>query len=131
MSAQPFSAWNAAWRDSCARILQRHGGWESTHSMVLRGYGEARGKQVSGMDLRRRAERSGKELITIAEQRDLSQIFYLDGGTYEAPAIVVVIQAINHAIDHRSQIATLLSQQDIEPPDLDGWAYNDAMHERS
>src|SRR6266705_412602 len=82
-------------------------------------------------ELRRRAERSGKELITIAEQRDLSQIFYLDGGTYEAPAIVVVIQAINHAIDHRSQIATLLSQQDIEPPDLDSWAYNDAMHERS
>jgi len=40
----------------------------------------------------------------------------------------VVIQAINHAIDHRSQIATLLSQQGIEPPDLDGWAYNDAMH---
>ena len=79
-------------------------------------------------ELRLRAERSGKELITIAEQRDLSQIFYLDGGTYEAPAIVVVIQAINHAIDHRSQIATLLSQQDIEPPDLDGWSYNDAMH---
>jgi len=79
-------------------------------------------------ELRRRAERSGKELITIAQQRDLSQIFYLDGGTYEAPAIVVVIQAINHAIDHRSQIATLLSQQDIEPPDLDGWSYNDAMH---
>ena len=82
-------------------------------------------------ELRQRAERSGKELITIAEQRDLSQIFYLDRGTYEAPAIVVVIQAINHAIDHRSQISTLLSQQDIEPPELDGWSYNDAMYERS
>ncbi len=81
--------------------------------------------------LRQRAEMSGKELITIAEQRDLNQIFYLDDGTYEAPAIVVLIQAVNHAIDHRSQIATLLSQQDIEPPNLDGWAYNDAMHERS
>ena len=79
-------------------------------------------------ELRRRAERSGKELITIAEQGDLSQIFYLDGGTYEAPAIVVLIQAVNHAIDHRSQIATLLSQQDIEPPNLDGWSYNDVMH---
>jgi uncharacterized damage-inducible protein DinB len=82
-------------------------------------------------ELRRRAERSGKELITVAEQGDLSKILYLDGGTYEAPAIVVVIQAIDHAIDHRSQIATLLSQQDIEPPELDGWSYNDAMHERS
>jgi uncharacterized damage-inducible protein DinB len=80
-------------------------------------------------ELRRRAERSGKELITIAEQRDLSQILHLDEGTYDAPAIVVLIQAIDHGIDHRSQIATLLSQQGIVPPDLDGWSYNDdAMH---
>jgi uncharacterized damage-inducible protein DinB len=78
-------------------------------------------------ELRRRAERSGKELITVAEQGELSQILHLDGGSYEAPVIVVLIQAVNHAIDHRSQIATLLSQQDIEPPDLDGWSYNDAM----
>jgi uncharacterized damage-inducible protein DinB len=79
-------------------------------------------------ELRRRAERSGKELIAVVEQGELNQILYLDEGTYEAPVIVVLIQAINHGIDHRSQIATLLSQQDIEPPDLDGWAYNDAMH---
>jgi uncharacterized damage-inducible protein DinB len=79
-------------------------------------------------ELRRRAERSGKELITVAEQGELSQILHLDGGTYEAPVIVVLIQALNHAIDHRSQIATLLSQQDVMPPDLDGWSYHDAMH---
>ena len=79
-------------------------------------------------ELRIRAERSGEELIKVAEQGELSQILHLDGGTYDAPTIIVVIQAINHAIDHRSQIATLLSQQDIEPPELDGWAYNDAMH---
>lgn len=84
-------------------------------------------------ELRRRAERSGKELITIVEQRDrdLSQIFHLDGGTYDAPAIIVVIQAIDHGIDHRSQIATLLSLQGIEPPELDSWAYNDATYRRA
>ncbi len=82
-------------------------------------------------ELRRRAKRSGEALIRVAEQGELSQILHLDGGTYDAPAIVVVIQAINHAIDHRSQIATLLSQQDIEPPDLDGWSYNDTMREKS
>src|SRR5499427_4852819 len=32
-------------------------------------------------ELRRRAEMSGNELITIAEQRDLSKIIYLDCGT--------------------------------------------------
>lgn len=78
-------------------------------------------------ELRRRAKRSGEELIKVAEQGELSKILHLDGGTYDAPVIVVLIQAINHGIDHRSQIATLLSQQDIEPPELDAWAYNDAM----
>ena len=83
-----------------------------------------------GLDLlRQRAERSGEALIKVAEQGDLSRILHLDGGTYDAPAIIVVIQAIDHAIDHRSQISTLLSQQDIEPPYLDGWAYNDAKYE--
>jgi uncharacterized damage-inducible protein DinB len=84
-------------------------------------------------ELRRRAKRTGEDLIRFveqAEQADLNKILHLDRGTYDAPVIVVVIQAINHAIDHRSQIATLLSQQDIEPPDLDSWAYNDTMRER-
>ncbi len=81
-----------------------------------------------GLDeLRQRVERSGEELIAIAEREDLNKILHLDGGTYDAPVIVVLIQAINHAIDHRSQISTLMSQQESEPPDLDGWSYNDAL----
>lgn len=89
-------------------------------------------------ELRRRAERSGKELVAVAERADLSQILHLDGGTYDAALIIVLIQAVTHGIDHRSQIATLLTMQNIapsnldtwtyiEPPDLDAWAYNDAM----
>jgi uncharacterized damage-inducible protein DinB len=83
--------------------------------------------QFPGFDeLRRRAERSGKELLAIAEQGDLNLILHLDGGTYDASVMIVMLQAIDHGIDHRSQIATLLSQQGITPPDLDAWAYNDA-----
>jgi uncharacterized damage-inducible protein DinB len=81
-------------------------------------------------ELLRHAKESGEALIAFAgqvQQGELSQILHLDGGTYDAPVIIVVIQAIDHAIDHRSQIATLLSQQGIEPPDLDAWAYNDTM----
>jgi uncharacterized damage-inducible protein DinB len=77
--------------------------------------------------LRQCAERSGQELIRVAEQGNLSQVLHLEGGTYNAPVIVILIQAINHAVDHRSQISTLLSQQGIDPPDLDGWSYNDAL----
>lgn len=82
-------------------------------------------------ELRRRAELSGRALITIAEQRDLREIFYLDEGTYKCQAVVVAIQAINHGIDHRSQIATLLSQQGIELPALDSWGYNDEVLQKS
>jgi uncharacterized damage-inducible protein DinB len=78
-------------------------------------------------DLRRRAEHSGNQLIAFAEQGDLSKILHLDGGTYDATAMIVLLQAIDHGIDHRSQIATLLAQQGIEAPDLDAWSYNDAV----
>ncbi|HEY7091665.1 MAG TPA: DinB family protein [Ktedonobacterales bacterium] len=85
----------------------------------------------SGFDeLRRRAEQSGQALIAFVEkatEEDLTRILHLDDGTYDAPVYIVLIQAINHAIDHRSQIATVLSQQGIELPDLAGWGYNDAV----
>ena len=78
-------------------------------------------------ELRQRAKQSGNRLIAASELAKLDKILYLDEGTYPAAVIVVLLQAINHGVDHRSQIATLLSQQGIEPPILDSWAYNDAM----
>jgi uncharacterized damage-inducible protein DinB len=78
-------------------------------------------------ELRRRAQWSGDRLIQYAEQGDRNQIFHLDEGTYDAPAFIILLQALNHAIDHRSQIATVLSQQGIELPDLAAWGYNDAV----
>jgi uncharacterized damage-inducible protein DinB len=82
-------------------------------------------------ELRRRVQRSGKELIALAEQGDLDQVLHLDGGTYDAEVIIVLIQAIDHGVDHRSQIATVLSQQGIDAPCLDAWCYNDALREKS
>ncbi|GLV55515.1 hypothetical protein KDH_23590 [Dictyobacter sp. S3.2.2.5] len=81
-------------------------------------------------ELRRHAELSGTALIAIAKERDLSETFWLDGGTYECQAYIVAIQVINHGIDHRSQIATLLAQQGIELPDLDAWGYNDDLRSK-
>lgn len=77
-------------------------------------------------ELLRRAERSGKELIAVAERSDLDEILHLDDGTYDCPLIIVLIQAVNHGVDHRSQVSTLLAQQGIDLPGLDAWHYNDA-----
>ncbi|HEU5367866.1 MAG TPA: DinB family protein [Ktedonobacterales bacterium] len=85
------------------------------------------GDTFPGFDeLRRRAEQSGNRLIAFAEQADMSQSLQLAGRNYKTPVMVVLIQVINHAMEHRSQVATLLSQQGIELPSLDGLSYGEA-----
>jgi uncharacterized damage-inducible protein DinB len=50
-----------------------------------------------------------------------------DGVKYRFPASGLFIQALNHATEHRTQIATILTQQGIEPLNLDGWTYSDKV----
>jgi uncharacterized damage-inducible protein DinB len=44
-------------------------------------------------------------------------------GTWTMPASLLFLQAINHGTEHRSQIATILTQLGVEPPEMDGWTY--------
>jgi uncharacterized damage-inducible protein DinB len=76
-------------------------------------------------ELREHAQRSGEALIAIAAEFDATRVLRgtRNGEAYELPAIVPMIQAINHATEHRVQVATILTQQGIEPPTLDGWQY--------
>lgn len=39
------------------------------------------------------------------------------------PVGLFLLQAINHGTEHRSQIATVLTQLEVEPPAMDGWTY--------
>ena len=38
-------------------------------------------------------------------------------------ALAVFIQIINHGIEHRTNITTILNQGQVTPPDVDGWGY--------
>ncbi len=80
-------------------------------------------------ELRRRARAGGDGLIAIAACFAPGQTLQLTyaGQTREVPAVNVLIQAINHGGDHRSQIATILSQRGVTPPEVDGWAYLEAQ----
>jgi uncharacterized damage-inducible protein DinB len=79
--------------------------------------------------LREHARRSGEGLIAVADTADPAHLVRgtYRGEPYELPTIVPLMQAIHHATDHRSQIATALSQLGIEPPDLSVWAYDEAI----
>ena len=39
---------------------------------------------------------------------------------------VVMVQAINHATEHRRQIGSMLRALGVTPPNLDGWTYAEA-----
>jgi len=50
-----------------------------------------------------------------------------DGTPRDVPKTIILTQAINHATEHRSQIMAILTQLGIQPPDLDGWSYFEAL----
>jgi uncharacterized damage-inducible protein DinB len=75
-------------------------------------------------ELNQVANSTGEGLIARAlnEPSETSKTpFEKDG--YAVEPWVVMIQAINHATEHREQIKSMLSTLGITPPRIDGWAY--------
>ena len=44
-------------------------------------------------------------------------------GTWTMNAALLLLQAVNHATEHRSQVSTILTTLGIEPPPMDGWTF--------
>jgi uncharacterized damage-inducible protein DinB len=44
-------------------------------------------------------------------------------GGWWMPVSLFLVQAVNHGTEHRSQVATILTQLGVEPPEMDGWTY--------
>ncbi|HET7036981.1 MAG TPA: DinB family protein [Thermomicrobiaceae bacterium] len=53
-------------------------------------------------------------------------IAWHDGGIRDVPAGVVLMQAIHHGNDHRTQICTTLTILDVPAPELGLWDYAEA-----
>jgi uncharacterized damage-inducible protein DinB len=83
--------------------------------------------------LRERARKSGKALVSVVQNLDTERVLEgtWRGSSYSLPVFVPLIQAINHATEHRSQIATILTQLGLQPPELDGWAYYDELNRQA
>ena len=75
-----------------------------------------------GIDvLLERARFTGDRLCELAGQADPDAL--VDRGDAQVPTSVVLVQAINHATEHRAHAATILTQLGIEPPLTDGWTF--------
>ena len=69
---------------------------------------------------------TGQTIEELAEKGESGWSFRyqsFSGESVRTQASVLFAQAVHHATDHRSQIATMLSQAGIEPPNLDVWAW--------
>jgi uncharacterized damage-inducible protein DinB len=53
-----------------------------------------------------------------------------DGKQFRYGALALFIQIIDHGIEHRTNITTILNGGLQTPPDIDGWAYLEAHPER-
>jgi uncharacterized damage-inducible protein DinB len=78
--------------------------------------------------LREHARQSSEGLIAYAESVEGNPTLQVTwrGESYQTPAALFLVQAINHATEHRTQIKTALTQAGITPPELDGWTWDDA-----
>jgi uncharacterized damage-inducible protein DinB len=78
--------------------------------------------------LREAAASSGDDLIAIAAGLDEDELVALPfkGKTYEYPKGFFLLHAIEHGVEHRTEIKVTLALSGIATPDLDGWFYSEA-----
>src|SRR6266702_8883618 len=75
--------------------------------------------------LREVAASSGEDLIAIAAGLDEDELVALPyrGKKYEYPKSFFLLHAIEHGVEHRTEVKITLALNGIETPDLDGWFY--------
>ena len=66
---------------------------------------------------------TGPRLLAIAQRHRGDELIERDPGEL-IPASVILVQAINHATEHRGHAATILTQLGIAPPPMDGWHHS-------
>ena len=65
--------------------------------------------------------------LAVSTPDDHEVVYRVEGEERRSPAWVVLGQVIDHGREHRSHVATILTQLGVEPPEMDMWAYGDAV----
>ena len=126
LDAEPQSATKGSIRRTLLHLVGSQQGYLSLLTLPV----EARSApRPTFAELEESARNSGEGLVALA--RDASgksvqaQLQTTDGYTVEP--WVVMVQAINHAAEHREQIKSMLSALGVTPPEIDGWDYGLAV----
>jgi uncharacterized damage-inducible protein DinB len=81
-------------------------------------------------EIRPFAEQVSSALISAAEGMESTDTFQREwkepeweGKSYRYKSVSMLILAVNHGVEHRTNVTTIMAQQGIETPGLDGWEY--------
>ena len=73
------------------------------------------------------ARASGETLRTLARDGAAEGPSLRSSEGHEIAPWVVLLQALNHATDHRRQIAGMLRALGVTPPRVDGWGFGGSL----
>jgi uncharacterized damage-inducible protein DinB len=121
LDAGPQSAAWGSIRSTLLHLVSAQRGYLSLLTLPL----EARPKTpLAFADLRESAASTGQALLALVQEGLADARLQTRDGHLVEPWVVLV-QAIDHAAEHREQIKAMLSALGITPPDIDGWSYGE------
>ena len=125
LDAEPHSATVGSIRTALLHLVSSQRGYLGILTLPV----EARRKvPLAFNELPESARISGEGLLSLARDeisQPLKARIQTTDGFYVEPW-VVMLQAINHATEHREQIKSMLSALGVTPPEIDGWTYAEA-----
>ena len=124
LDAEPHSATKGTIRRTLVHFVASQQGYLSLRTRPVDARPDA---PPTFVELQESARTSGEGLLSLAREEAgkslKSQLQTKDG--YFVEPWVVMVQAINHATEHREQIKSMLSALGVTPPNIDGWAYGE------
>ena len=122
LDAEPKSVTKGTIRSTLVHLVGAQDGYLALLTIPL----EKRARvELTMADLEQAITASGEGLLALASgERPLpSEERLRTANGYTVEPWVVMVQAINHATEHREQIKSMLTALDVTPPSLDGWDY--------
>lgn len=126
LDAQPQSATKGTIRQTLIHLVGAQQFYLDILTMPLE---ERTRVNLDFADVQEASRRTGTALLALARNETSSPLpdqLQTNNGYLVAPWVLMV-QAINHATEHREQINSMLSTLKVTPPELDGWSYGEVM----
>lgn len=112
-------------RDTLAHMVASEGRYAGEFNGMTEGMPSEDAPFVGFEKLREFAIASGQALLDVASSQPAERVLKgtYRGVDYEMPASILLIHAIEHSTEHRGHVVSILSQRDVETPQLDGIGY--------